>query len=43
MDFPLYFQKMIWPGQGKFFGQKFSEKALLPEICPSFGGSMPEA
>ena len=43
MDFPLYFQKVIWPGQGIIFGQKNSEKAKLPKIFPSFGGSMPEA
>ena len=34
-----------WFGQGRvpFLAKEFSEKAKLPEICPSFGGSMPEA
>ena len=43
MDFPLYFQKVLRPGQGFIFGEKSSEKAKHPRICPSFGGIMPEA
>ena len=43
MDFPFYFQKVLWPWQGFIFGEKNSEKAKHPEICPSFGGNMPEA
>ena len=44
MDFPLYFQKVIRPLQGFIFDKKkYSVKAKHPRICPSFGGSMPEA
>ena len=43
MDFPLYFQKEIWPGYVFIFGEKNSEKAKHPRIFPSFGGNMPEA
>ena len=43
MDFPLYFQNGIWPGQGFVFDKKKSEKAKHPRIGPSFGGNMPEA
>ena len=42
MDFPLYFQNVIRPGWGFIFGEKNSEKAKDPGICPSFGGNMPE-
>ena len=43
MDFPLYFQKVIWAGGGE--GQFlltifFSAKAKHPGICPSFGGNV---
>ena len=43
MDFPLYFQKVIRPGKCFIFGKKNSEKAKHTNICPSFGGNMPEA
>ena len=44
MDFALYFQKVIRPGQGFIFGkEKKSEKAKHPRICPSFGANMPAA
>ena len=43
MDFPLYFQKVIWPGGGAFFEpKKISEKAKLPGMCPSFAGNVGE-
>ena len=42
MDFPLYFQKVIWPGRVHFLMKFFSEKSKHPKICLSFGGSMPE-
>ena len=43
MDFPMYFQKVIRPGQGFIFGKRNSEKAKHPCICPCFGGNTPEA
>ena len=43
MNFPLYFQKVIWPAYGLIFDKKNSEKAKHPKICLSLGGSMPEA
>ena len=42
MDFPLYFQKVIWVGGDSFFAEIFSEKAKHPGICPSFTGNVPE-
>ena len=35
----------MWFGRGRvtFFAKKNSEKAKLPQICISFGGSMPIA
>ena len=33
----------LYRGRVYFQAKKFSEKAKLPEICLSFGGSMPEA
>ena len=41
MDFPLYFQHVIWPGGGAFvFNKKKSERAKHPQICQSFGGNV---
>ena len=43
MDFPLYFQKVIWVGGGTdFVTTNFSEKAKHTGICPSFGGNVSE-
>ena len=43
MDFPLYFQNVIWPGGGaKFVTKKISEKAKHPQMWPSFGGNVGE-
>ena len=44
MDFPLYFQNVIWPGGGGLFllAKKISEKAKYPQICPRFGGNVGE-
>ena len=39
MDFPLYFQKVIWVGGTDFVTTIFSEKAKHTGICPSFGGT----
>ena len=44
MDFPLYFLNLIGPGRVTFLAEKKNyEKAKLPKICLSFGGSMPIA
>ena len=43
MDFPLYFQNVIWPAKGSFFGKKKFEMAKHPKICLSFGASITEA
>ena len=43
MDFPLYFQNVIWPGQGFFLSKRKSDKAKHPKICLKIGGSMPKA
>ena len=43
MDFPSYFEKMIWVGGDFFFPPKFfSEKAKHPGICPSLSGNVSE-
>ena len=44
MEFPLYFQNVIWPGGGGHFllMKKKSEKAKHPQICISFGGNVGE-
>ena len=37
MNFPLYFQKVIWVGGGVVFLSKIlSEKAKHPRICPDY-------
>ena len=43
MDFLLYFEKVIRPGQGFILAKQNSENAKHPRIFPSFGGNMPEA
>ena len=41
MDFPLYFQQVIWVGRGEFFLPKWvSEKAKHSRIRPSCSGKM---
>ena len=44
MDFPLYFQKQIWPKGGSFSDKKrISEKAKTLQVCPSFSGEVGDA
>jgi hypothetical protein len=42
MDFPLYFQNVIWPGGYIFSSKFFSEKAKHLRMCPSIGGNVGE-
>ena len=41
-EFPIVFSKSDLTRVGYIFGRNISEKAKLPKICLSFGGSMPE-
>ena len=42
MDFPLYYEKVIWLEED-FFAPKFvSEKAKQPRIFPSIAGNVSE-
>ena len=42
IDFPLYFQKVIWVGGGQILWRKNSEKAKHTGICPSYCGNVSE-
>ena len=43
MDFPLYFQNVIWPGGSIIWAEETkSEKAKPPGMCPSFAGNVGE-
>ena len=41
MDFPWYFQNLIWPGGGaKLINTKMPYKAKHLQICPIFDGNV---